>query len=70
MLIISKADDNFILKYLSTSPLVEPQHFADHVRDTFEFILRYPRPLEQLFPENKSLVYSLDGQGCWQLESS
>eukprot|EP00092_Neocalanus_flemingeri_P058476 GFUD01069687.1.p1 GENE.GFUD01069687.1~~GFUD01069687.1.p1 ORF type:complete len:338 (+),score=99.79 GFUD01069687.1:96-1109(+) len=61
--------DAFILKYCSTSPLVEPPEFCEHTRATFRRMISDPKPMETLFHGNKSRVYLRNEiTGKWILE--
>lgn len=60
------ADDNVILKKLSTSPHCEPPNFASTVRATLLHILTHPQPLITVFPEGKPRIYKRsNGEENW-----
>jgi len=64
-----KKADSFILKYCSTSPLVEPPDFCEQIRAGFRRMISDPKPLETLFPGGRSRVYSRNEiTGQWILE--
>jgi len=64
-----KKADSFILKYCSTSPLVEPPDFCEHIRANFRRMISDPRPMETLFPGGRSRVYTRNEiTGQWILE--
>jgi len=64
-----KKADSFILKYCSTSPLVEPPDFCEHIRANFRRMISDPQPLETLFPGGRSRVYQRNEiTGQWSLE--
>jgi protein N-terminal asparagine amidohydrolase len=58
--------DEFILKHLSTSPEVEPPHFAMQVRHTLKYIQDNPFPAITVFRDNRPHYYRRDNTGCWQ----
>jgi len=65
--LLSKSD-TFILRNLSTSPLVEPADFCDKIRETFRRMISDPRPRETLFPSGQSRRYRREGlTGRWTL---
>ncbi|XP_051877116.1 protein N-terminal asparagine amidohydrolase [Pristis pectinata] len=55
--------DHLILEYFSTSPLVEPPHFVEHLKTTFKFLSAVPE--ETLFPQCKSRNYKKTADGGW-----
>ncbi|CAG0915094.1 unnamed protein product [Notodromas monacha] len=57
--------DDFILQHLSTSPEVEPPHFAMQVRATLKHIQEHPFPSVTLFPDNRPHFYRKDEAGNW-----
>ena len=64
-----KKADSFILKYCSTSPLVEPPDFCEHIRANFRRMISDPRPMDTLFPGGRSRVYKRhEITGQWILE--
>eukprot|EP00092_Neocalanus_flemingeri_P071761 GFUD01088222.1.p1 GENE.GFUD01088222.1~~GFUD01088222.1.p1 ORF type:complete len:338 (+),score=87.59 GFUD01088222.1:223-1236(+) len=64
-----KKADSFILKYCSTSPLVEPPDFCEHIRANFRRMISDPRPMESLFPGGRNRVYERNEiTGQWILE--
>jgi len=61
--------DEFILRYCSTSPKVEPPSFCDHMRANFRRMISDPEPLKSLFAGNKTREYSRDEiTGQWMLD--
>ena len=68
-----KKADSFILKYCSTSPLVEPPEFCEHIRANFRRMISDPQPMETLFPGGRSRVYKrheITGQWILELEDA
>ena len=66
-----KKADSFILKYCSTSPLVEPPNFCEDMRSKFRRMISDPRPMETLFPGGQPRVYKRNViTGQWILETS
>jgi len=62
-------NDEFILRYCSTSPKVEPPGFCDSMRATFRRMISDPRPLQSLFAGNAAREYSRDATtGQWTLD--
>lgn len=61
---LSQGDD-FIRQHLSTSPEVEPPHFAHQVRAALKHIQQHPYPDVTIFPDNKSHLYQKDEAGQW-----
>jgi len=60
--------DEIILKYCSTSPLVEPPTFCDSMRAMFRRMLSDPDPMKTLFMNGKSRRYQKDpSSGDWTL---
>lgn len=60
--------DEFLLKHLSTSPEVEPPHFAMQVRSTLKYIQDNQFPAVTVFRDNRPHYYQRDETtGCWQL---
>ncbi|XP_072337917.1 protein N-terminal asparagine amidohydrolase isoform X1 [Scyliorhinus torazame] len=57
-------NDQVILQNFSTSPLVEPPDFAQHMRSIFQFLNR--RPKESLFPKGRSRIYKKTADGLWE----
>nr|XP_006823725.1 PREDICTED: protein N-terminal asparagine amidohydrolase-like [Saccoglossus kowalevskii] len=57
--------DNIILKYLSTSPQVEPPDFVKDMRNTIQHVIENPHPEITLFPDKKPRVYEKDSTGIW-----
>ncbi|XP_066545434.1 protein N-terminal asparagine amidohydrolase [Amia ocellicauda] len=58
-------DDDTILKYLSTSPQVEPPHFIQHIKSTIQFLLDHPSP-DSLFPGGQAQLFHRTEQGSWE----
>ena len=54
---ICKASDNFILENMSTSPLVEPDHFCNHIREAAKIVLDHKDPFKTLFNGGKPRTY-------------
>ena len=64
-----KKADSFILKYCSTSPLVEPPDFCENMRSKFRRMISDPSPMETLFPGGQPRVYKRNViTGQWILE--
>lgn len=62
-------NDEFILRYCSTSPKVEPPGFCESMRATFRRMISDPRPLQSLFAGNLAREYSRDETtGQWTLD--
>ncbi|XP_014666478.1 PREDICTED: protein N-terminal asparagine amidohydrolase-like, partial [Priapulus caudatus] len=61
---LSQGDD-FIRQHLSTSPEVEPPHFAAQVRASLKHIQQHPYPDVTIFPDNKARLYRKDDSGQW-----
>ncbi|XP_030638230.1 protein N-terminal asparagine amidohydrolase [Chanos chanos] len=59
------ADDDTILKYLSTSPLAEPPHFVQHIKSTIRFLLDHPNA-DSLFPGGRPQLFHRTEQGDWE----
>lgn len=60
-------NDEFILRHLSTSPEVEPPHFAMQVRATLKYIHDNQFPAVTVFRDNRPRYYRRDETtGCWQ----
>ncbi|XP_019644276.1 PREDICTED: protein N-terminal asparagine amidohydrolase-like isoform X1 [Branchiostoma belcheri] len=59
--------DHIILKYLSTSPLVEPPDFVENTRAALKFLLEHPHPGETVFPGGRGKVYRRNTAGQWEL---
>uniref|UniRef100_A0A182TS13 Protein N-terminal asparagine amidohydrolase n=1 Tax=Anopheles melas TaxID=34690 RepID=A0A182TS13_9DIPT len=58
--------DEFILKHLSTSPEVEPPHFAMQVRATLRYIQDNQFPAVTVFRNNNPHYFRRDETtGCW-----
>ncbi|XP_013781050.1 protein N-terminal asparagine amidohydrolase-like [Limulus polyphemus] len=57
--------DQFLQTHMSTSPSVEPPHFAQEVRNTLTFIKEHPFPLVSVFPDNQPHLYKKNDQGVW-----
>jgi len=49
--------DDFILQHCSTSPMVEPPTFCDHMRENFRRMMTDPKPLDTVFSGEKSRQY-------------
>jgi len=61
--------DQFILKYCSTSPQVEPPSFCAAMRATFRRMVSDPQPMKTVFAGNKAREYSRDETtGEWALD--
>lgn len=61
--------DEFILRYCSTSPKVEPPSFCEHMRGNFRRMISDPQPLQSLFSGNRPREYSRDElTGQWTLD--
>lgn len=64
-----KKTDEFILRYCSTSPQVEPPSFCANMRANFRRMISDPQPMKTLFPGNQNRVYSRNElTGEWTLE--
>ncbi|XP_023230791.1 protein N-terminal asparagine amidohydrolase-like [Centruroides sculpturatus] len=61
---LSQSDD-FLLQHLSTSPEVEPPHFAMQVRETLKYIQQHPFPGVTVFPDNRPHFFQKDESGMW-----
>ncbi|XP_077980141.1 protein N-terminal asparagine amidohydrolase-like [Glandiceps talaboti] len=57
--------DEVILQYLSTSPLVEPPNYVQHVRNALKHIIEHRNPEITLFPGGKPRLYEKDSNGLW-----
>ena len=60
--------DDFILKYMSTSPKQEPAYFVAHIRQTLHFIIENPTSLRTtagVFPDGAPRVYEKSHSGVW-----
>jgi len=59
--------DDFILKYMSTSPEQEPADFVAHIRQTLQFIIDNPtlRTAGGAFPDGAPRVYEKSHDGAW-----
>uniref|UniRef100_U5ESL8 Putative asparagine amidohydrolase n=1 Tax=Corethrella appendiculata TaxID=1370023 RepID=U5ESL8_9DIPT len=58
--------DEFILQHLSTSPEVEPPHFAMQVRATLKYIQDNQFPAVTVFRDNRPHYFRRDeNTGCW-----
>jgi len=57
--------DQVILQHLSTSPEVEPPHFANQVRAALKHIQDHPFPAITIFPDNRPRYYRKDESGLW-----
>jgi len=65
--------DEFLLRYCSTSPKVEPPNFCDHIRANFRRMISDPQPMKTLFVGNQPRIYarnSLTGQWLMENETS
>lgn len=60
----STLPSHVIMKYFSTSPLVEPPSFIGRLRSVFNLLGSYTS--EEIFPGNKSKVYKITNSGEWQ----
>lgn len=61
--------DEFILRYCSTSPKVEPPSFCDNMRANFRRMVSDPQPLKSIFSGNRCREYSRDPEtGRWVLD--
>uniref|UniRef100_UPI00398E8635 protein N-terminal asparagine amidohydrolase n=1 Tax=Pristiophorus japonicus TaxID=55135 RepID=UPI00398E8635 len=58
-------NDQVILQNFSTSPLVEPAHFVEHMRSIFRFLNDYPAG-ESLFPKGRSRIFKKNADGLWE----
>ncbi|XP_038059320.1 protein N-terminal asparagine amidohydrolase-like isoform X2 [Patiria miniata] len=56
--------DQTIRQYLSTSPDVEPQHFAQQVKAAIAFFLSHPSS-ELVFPGGESRYFRMGQDGLW-----
>lgn len=45
--------DRFLLEKFSTSPLVEPPHYIEQMRNTWKFIKENPDPSKTVFADGK-----------------
>ncbi|XP_076001444.1 protein N-terminal asparagine amidohydrolase [Genypterus blacodes] len=61
---LSQSDD-IILKYLSTSPMVEPPHFVHHMKSTIRFLLEHPDS-DSLFPGGQPQLFHKSEEGDWE----
>ncbi|KAH8407721.1 hypothetical protein KR222_011301, partial [Zaprionus bogoriensis] len=60
--------DEFLLQHLSSSPDVEPPHFAPQTRATIRFIQENQFPAVTVFRDNRPRYYRRDdATGCWVL---
>ncbi|XP_017839964.1 protein N-terminal asparagine amidohydrolase isoform X2 [Drosophila busckii] len=60
--------DEFLLRHLSSSPDVEPSHFAPQMRATIRFIQENQFPAVTVFRDNRPRYYRRDdATGCWVL---
>ncbi|XP_037951967.1 protein N-terminal asparagine amidohydrolase-like, partial [Teleopsis dalmanni] len=60
--------DEFILQHLSSSPDVEPPHFAMHMRATIKFIQENQFPAITVFRDNRPRYYRRDETtGYWTI---
>ncbi|XP_062129223.1 protein N-terminal asparagine amidohydrolase isoform X1 [Drosophila sulfurigaster albostrigata] len=60
--------DEFLLQHLSSSPDVEPPHFAPQTRATIRFIQENQFPAVTVFRDNRPRYYRRDdATGCWGL---
>ncbi|XP_043066774.1 protein N-terminal asparagine amidohydrolase isoform X2 [Drosophila bipectinata] len=58
--------DEFLLQHLSSSPDVEPPHFAPQTRATIKFIQENQFPAVTVFRDNRPRYYRRDdATGCW-----
>ncbi|XP_055920646.1 protein N-terminal asparagine amidohydrolase [Eupeodes corollae] len=58
--------DEFLLQHLSSSPDVEPAHFAMQMRSTIKFIQENQFPAITVFRDNRPRYYRRDETtGCW-----
>ncbi|XP_076329213.1 protein N-terminal asparagine amidohydrolase-like isoform X4 [Tachypleus tridentatus] len=57
--------DQFLQTNMSTSPSVEPPHFAQEVRNTLTFIKEHPFPLLSVFSNNQPHLYKKNDEGVW-----
>jgi len=62
-----KQSDAFLLKYMSTSPEVEPARFCNDLRAMFRKMMDHPEPRNTLFRGNEPRVYGFGEKG-WELE--
>ncbi|KAM6939924.1 protein N-terminal asparagine amidohydrolase [Xenentodon cancila] len=58
-------NDDTILKYLSTSPMAEPQHFVQDMKSTIRFLLEHPNS-DSLFPGGQPQLYRRAESGAWE----
>jgi len=66
-----KKTDEFLLRYCSTSPLVEPPSFCANLRAGFRRMISDPQPMKSLFPGDRPRIYSRNEiTGEWTLEGS
>ena len=54
-----------LLKYFSTSPKQEPEHFAQNLKQTFKFMTEHPKPLVTYFKNNQTFLYIKQDDGSW-----
>ncbi|KAH8400894.1 hypothetical protein KR009_001676 [Drosophila setifemur] len=60
--------DEFLLQHLSSSPDVEPPHFAHQTRATIKFIQENQFPAVTVFRDNRPRYFRRDdATGCWVL---
>ncbi|XP_070140327.1 protein N-terminal asparagine amidohydrolase isoform X1 [Drosophila kikkawai] len=60
--------DEFLLQHLSSSPDVEPPHFAPQTRATIKFIQENQFPAVTVFRDNRPRYFRRDdATGCWVL---
>ncbi|XP_022102190.1 protein N-terminal asparagine amidohydrolase-like [Acanthaster planci] len=63
-----RQSDQTIRQYMSTSPAVEPEHFAQQVRAAITFFLSNPSS-EMVFPGGRSHFFKMRQDGHWQLDN-
>ena len=60
--------DEYLLRHFSTSPEVEPPHFANQTRATIKFIQEHQCPAKSIFGDNLPRNYKRSEiTGCWTL---
>jgi len=64
-----KLPDKLLLKYFSTSPEQEPDHFIDNLRQTFKCMIEHPNPCLTYFINSRTFVYSKQEDGSWKLDN-
>lgn len=63
----SQQSDDCVLNNFSTSPAVEPAHFAREIKQVFKFVAQNPFPMYSIFKSKKPVQFQLSPQGVWQI---